>query len=84
MGTLLDQLHAESERFPGPACSIEKAYATHPKLADEITAAILDRSHSIAAVARVFAANDIDITGNTISRHRLNECQNCKRAGRTW
>lgn len=81
---LLEEARAEVYR-PGPQeCSLVIALAKHKKLAKEIEAVIRDRTVSNAGAERVFDRHGIDVSQNTISRHRNNQCKSCKARGVVW
>jgi hypothetical protein len=81
--TLLEKAR-ETAPYPGPPCDVMKALVAHPDLADEISALIQARDVSHKGAAKAFSDAGIDISHNVVSRHRANECRNCKKNGRIW
>ena len=69
--------------LPGPTCSVRREQARHPRGA-EIAEVIADRTITAGIAASIFRDAGIDISRNTIDRHRSNECNNCKRHGVRW
>ena len=63
---------------------LRKSWPKHKKLAKEIEAVIRDRTVSNAGAERVFDRHGIDVSQNTISRHRNNQCKSCKARGVVW
>ena len=69
--------------LPGPACSVRKEQARHPRGA-EIAEVIMDRTIGATVAATIFRDAGIDLSRFTIERHRANQCVNCLRAGTLW
>ena len=65
-------------------CTVQKAIRDNPALADEIVELITDRSIEREAAANVLGKRKIDVSAGTISRHRLNNCETCKKRGVMW
>jgi len=74
-----------AQQLPGPTCAVQRAIRAHPTLADELIGAISDRTVPASGLEIATRQHGIDgINRFTIERHRHNQCQNCRKAGRTY
>lgn len=81
---LYDEARSSVVRLPGPKCSVQVEMLRHADLADDIAAVIRDHSITCAHADTTFERHGIDISANTISRHRTGKCITCRQAGVTW
>jgi hypothetical protein len=55
-------------------CTVRKILEALGNEADQLRAALADRSIKSSAISRVLAARDLKVSGEVVSRHRRGEC----------
>ena len=78
-------LVAEARAIPtkptGSACAVVAATRKRPDLAATIIALLHDTESTATLAADIFTRHNIPISANMVSRHRRNQCTQCKYHG---